>query len=33
MANNDDETVKIAFAIGAIILVIWVIRMAIIALK
>jgi hypothetical protein len=33
MTNDDDETIKIAIAIGAIILVIWAIRMAIIALK
>jgi hypothetical protein len=33
MTNDDDETIKIAIAIGAILLVIWVVRMAIIAFK
>jgi len=33
MTNDDDETMKIAFAIGAVVLIIWVIRMAIIAFK
>jgi hypothetical protein len=33
MTNGDDDTMKIAFAIGAIILLIWAARMAIIALK
>jgi hypothetical protein len=33
MTNGDDDTMKIALAIGAIILLIWAARMAIIALK
>jgi hypothetical protein len=33
MANHDDETMKIAIAIGAVLLIIWAIRMTIIAFK
>jgi len=33
MTNGGDDTMKIAFAIAAIILIIWAARMAIIALK
>jgi hypothetical protein len=33
MTNDDDETMKIAVAIGAVLLIIWAIRMAIIALN
>jgi hypothetical protein len=33
MTNGNDDTMKIAFAIGAVILLIWAARMAIIALK
>jgi hypothetical protein len=33
MTNGDDDTMKIALAIGAVILIIWAARMAIIALK
>jgi hypothetical protein len=33
MTNDDDETIKIAIAIGAVPSIIWAIRMAIIAFK
>ena len=33
MTHGDDETMKIAIAIGAALVIIWAIRMAIIALK
>jgi hypothetical protein len=33
MTNNDDGTMKIAIAIGAILLIIWTARMVIIAFK
>jgi hypothetical protein len=33
MTNDDDETIKIAIAPGAVLLIIWAIRMAIIAFK
>jgi hypothetical protein len=33
MTNGNDDTMKIVFAIGAVILLIWAARMAIIALK
>jgi hypothetical protein len=33
MTNGDDDTMKIALAIGAVLLLIWAARMAIIALK
>jgi hypothetical protein len=33
MTNNDEGTTKVAIAIGAVLLILWVIRMAIIAFK